>query len=442
MKPGRWRNVILVVAAMALSLPLNLLGPLRPIRALAYTWDASVDTSHVPATWFTQTSPGFDITLTNPGTATWLAGGPIPVHFSVYFSPQNRDTVNDCVGGLGTCRYALPADVPAGGFATIHGQKATPFDVATYTLDLDLVREGLFWFETQTPNLPVSVGFQVKVACGSFCTTVVNSGTTQYWRLNDHQNGAGPYRHFMGATDAVVIAGYAATTTDGRLPADADAGSASLHVAPVFQAEPNNNSLNIPAGVSGFPDTAVMALGGWVKQDSDQAGHGACFIEGSPVNGTGWLCRDTAGNVSFSLDVLGSTHDHFFVASGGAVLDGGRWHYVLGRYQDGANAESELWVDGSLVATAAKPVGGECTGSEPVKAIREVYIGQNFHGFFSEVAYWQNSLSISYIGPLASLPVGGALTAAQAAGGGVNATCPCLAIDIVHGNVTPVPIDT
>src|SRR5256712_800351 len=284
MKPGRWRNVILVVAAMALSLPLNLLGPLRPIRALAYTWDASVDTSHVPATWFTQTSPGFDITLTNPGTATWLAGGPIPVHFSVYFSPQNRDTVNDCVGGLGTCRYALPADVPAGGFATIHGQKATPFDVATYTLHLDLVREGLFWFETQTPNLPVSVGFQVKVACGSFCTTVVNSGTTQYWRLNDHQNGAGPYRHFMGATDAVVIAGYAATTTDGRLPADADAGSASLHVAPVFQAEPNNNSLNIPAGVSGFPDTAVMALGGWVKQDSDQAGHGACFLEGSPVN--------------------------------------------------------------------------------------------------------------------------------------------------------------
>jgi hypothetical protein len=321
---------MLIALGASLSLPLSLLGPLRPITALALTWDASVDTSHVPATWLTQTSPAFDITVTNTGTATWPSGGANPVHVAVYFTFQNRDAANDCVGSVGSCRYALPADVPSGGHATIHVQKATPFDVGAYTLDIDMVQEGLFWFETQTPNLPVAVNFQAKVACSSYCTIVENSGPAHYWRLNDHQNGAGPYRDVMGTMDQTVGSGYSASTTDGRLAADADSGAASIHVAPAFQSEPNNNSLNIPVA-AGMPDATITALGGWVKQDSDQPGHGACFMLGSPVNGDGWLCRDAMGALSFTLDVLCNTHDHFFIAYGGSALDDGRWHYVLGR---------------------------------------------------------------------------------------------------------------
>ena len=123
------------------------------------------------------------------------------------------------------------------------------------------------------------------------------------------------------------------------------------------------------------------------------------------------------GALSFTLDVLCNTHDHFFIASGGSLLDDGRWHYILGRFQDGTGAESELWVDGSLVGTAPKPNSGECTGTEPIKPIREVYLGQNFHGFFSETAYWQSQLSTSAIGPLARVRIGGPVTAAQTAGG-------------------------
>src|SRR5260370_31143075 len=63
-----------------------------PLTALALTWDATVDTSHVPTLWYTQTSPSFDVTITNTGTATWPAGGPNPAHVPVYFSYENRVT--------------------------------------------------------------------------------------------------------------------------------------------------------------------------------------------------------------------------------------------------------------------------------------------------------------------------------------------------------------
>src|SRR5260370_38536049 len=240
MRASRWRPALLIAVGVLLSLPPSLLGSLHPLTALALTWDATVDTSAVPTLWYTQTSPSFDVTITNTGTATWPAGGPHPVHVAVYFSYENRDT---CCP-----RYVLPADVAPNASVTIHVvQKPAPFDVGTYTLDIDLVKEGQFWFETQTPNLPVGVSVQVKVACGSYCTIVTNSGPFEYWRLNDHQNGVGPYRDVMGRADQTT-GGTGAPVSDGQLPADADAGAPSIHVFPAFPAEPNHNSLNYPVG--------------------------------------------------------------------------------------------------------------------------------------------------------------------------------------------------
>jgi hypothetical protein len=405
MKATRWRTAIVVALGLTLSLPLSLLGPLRPLSALALTWDASVDTSHVPTLWYTQTSPSFDVTVTNTGTATWPAGGPNPVHVDLYFSNENRD---------GACcpRYALPNDIAPNASVTIHASKTAPYDVGSYTLDINLVKENEFWFETQTPNLPVGVSVQAKVACGAYCTVVTNSGPTHYWRLNDRTGGGGAYRDVLGGMDQGIISGMFGTVSDVKPPADADAGAASIHTTPTFQIEPSNNGQNVPVGAT-IPNwqqsPPFYSVGGWVKQDGDQPGHSSCFLEGSPVNGDAWLCRDVNGYLSFRLNVVCANHDHFFLSYGNPLLDDGRWHYVLGRYTDGPPAEGELWVDGVLVGSAAKPVPAECAGQpQPVQGIREIYIGQNFHGYFSEVAYWQNPLAASSIGPLASVPVGGA----------------------------------
>src|SRR5260370_30774411 len=122
MKGRRWRIATLIGVGASLSLPLSLLGPLRPIPALALTWDASVNTAQVPATWYTQTSPAFDVTVTNTGTATWPAGGPNPVHRAFYFTNQHRDTVNDCTGG----GWAWPDARARGGVARGSGPDPRP----------------------------------------------------------------------------------------------------------------------------------------------------------------------------------------------------------------------------------------------------------------------------------------------------------------------------
>ncbi|MDQ6712085.1 MAG: hypothetical protein M3Z28_02710, partial [Candidatus Dormibacteraeota bacterium] len=146
MKLTRWRNALLLTIGLALGLPLSLLGPLGPIPALALSWDASLNTSNVPTIWYTETSPAFDVTVTNIGTATWPAGGTTPVRVAVYFTNENRDACSHC-------RYTLPYDVAPNGSATVHVQRSGPFEVGSYTLDVNLVKETQFWFDTQTPNL-------------------------------------------------------------------------------------------------------------------------------------------------------------------------------------------------------------------------------------------------------------------------------------------------
>ncbi len=331
----------------------------------------------------------------------------------------------------------MPADVPPGGKATIRVQKATPFDVGTYSLVFNMVEEGVLWFDTQTSDLPVTASIQAKVACGAYCMNVLNSGATHYWRLNDITHGAGVYRDVIGGMDE--SSGGSGNITEGRLPADADPGAASIHLAPPFQSPPSPDVLG--ATIPNYPQP-IIALGGWVKEDSDEIGQArACFLEGSPTNGTGYMCRDSSGNISYQLQVVCAGSDYTFIAGTGAVLDDFHWHYVLGRY-DAINTRSELWIDGVLVATAQKPTTSPCTGSEPVKPIREIFMGNNFHGFLSEVAYWQVSLPTSYIPALASNPNGGAYTAAQSAGGGLNLCLPCLVSSLLHGNATLTPVDT
>jgi hypothetical protein len=394
-------GIVFALAVAPTALP-------APVLA-AGAWDASVDTTTVPTVWSTNALTTFDLRLTNTGTNTWPAVPPdgTRVDVSVYFSGQNRDAVTDCLGDLGACRYALPADVPPGGSATIHVKKSTPFDHGDYTLIIDLVKENQFWFSAQSPNLPVGVAVQAVVPCEPYCGSVRATGPTDYWRLNDTIAGSGSTRDAVKLNDFYFRADVNSGVTGGQLapPNDTDATAASIHVAPPFQPEPNNNSLNISGGAAVGPPsgTTITALGGWVKEDPDQLGHGGCFILGSPVNGNAWLCRDAAsGTLSFVYAVVCNQHGHAFIAYGPAALDDGQWHYILGRYQDQPVAESELWIDGQLVGSAPKPATGECNGTEPANPIREIFVGQNFHGSLSEVAYWGGPLSASGAASLAA----------------------------------------
>jgi hypothetical protein len=82
-----------------------------------------------------------DVPLTNSGTTTWNAGGSNPVRLSYHW----HDNAGRLLVWDGE-RTALPADVPSGGSTTVSARVVAP-TVSPVTLTIDLVREGIAWFQ-------------------------------------------------------------------------------------------------------------------------------------------------------------------------------------------------------------------------------------------------------------------------------------------------------
>lgn len=86
------------------------------------------------------------ITLRNTGSITWRWGGGNPFRLGYrYFrnrkpleTPTDRDLRTD-----------LPDEVPAGAEVTIEARVALPDEPGNYTLELDMVHEGVTWFKDQ-----------------------------------------------------------------------------------------------------------------------------------------------------------------------------------------------------------------------------------------------------------------------------------------------------
>lgn len=94
-------------------------------------------------TYLTGTTHMLQVPVTNIGTATWNASGTAPIVLSYHWHDSGgRLLVWD---GL---RTALPADVAPGASTTITARIRTPDGAASpVMLTLDLVREGVAWFE-------------------------------------------------------------------------------------------------------------------------------------------------------------------------------------------------------------------------------------------------------------------------------------------------------
>lgn len=84
-----------------------------------------------------------NITVKNKGTETWNKNGKEPVHISYHWKNANGTVVPD---GL---RTSLPYDVIPGDAINSKILIKTPDKEGNYTLVIDLVKEGVSWFETQ-----------------------------------------------------------------------------------------------------------------------------------------------------------------------------------------------------------------------------------------------------------------------------------------------------
>jgi hypothetical protein len=96
------------------------------------------------------------LTVRNVGLLTWPAAAGQPVRLGYHwYDPARKQTV--LFDGQ---RTALPADVPPGGHVTFESTVLAPPQAGFYTLQLDMVQEGLLWFSdhgAETGEIPLRV---------------------------------------------------------------------------------------------------------------------------------------------------------------------------------------------------------------------------------------------------------------------------------------------
>ena len=139
-------------------------GRVNALRAVTFStavrYGASYDVSAVPAKGTIAVPLSTQVRLTNTSSFTWTAAGTNPVRLGYHWV----DLAGNVVVWDGQ-RSPLPADVASGGPVTVSATIATPTKPGTYTLQLDLVREGVTWFSTAgAPAASVTVAITSGLA--------------------------------------------------------------------------------------------------------------------------------------------------------------------------------------------------------------------------------------------------------------------------------------
>jgi len=129
------------------------MGPASaPSNALTVSplWSATYDLSAAPRAWATNQTQPVTIKLTNQGSQAWPAGGATPVHVSMHFTTSTGGWPNQVASYFTAWttdqRFALPADVAAGGSTTVTMPVTAPSAMSGTFLEAALVKENQLWF--------------------------------------------------------------------------------------------------------------------------------------------------------------------------------------------------------------------------------------------------------------------------------------------------------
>ncbi len=114
------------------------------------------------------------VTLKNTGAAAWSSAGPSMVDVSYHWHDQSGNTV--VWDGV---RSLLTADVAPNATATANVKITAPLNAGTYTLTIDLVREGVGWF-AQMGSVPFKQALTVE-ASRFAAGFALPSAMSSYW---------------------------------------------------------------------------------------------------------------------------------------------------------------------------------------------------------------------------------------------------------------------
>ncbi|MFN2520943.1 MAG: N-acetylmuramoyl-L-alanine amidase [Candidatus Limnocylindria bacterium] len=130
--------------------------PVRDQWFRSADWSADWINDNVPRDWTAGQTRTVTVTVTNDGGRTWPAGGTNPVRLGYSWTSTATGNVF-----TSSDRANLSSDVAPGGTATLSIAVTAPAYPTTYTMTLDLVKEGEFWFADKgvaPDETPAAVG--------------------------------------------------------------------------------------------------------------------------------------------------------------------------------------------------------------------------------------------------------------------------------------------
>ncbi|MGH2499290.1 MAG: N-acetylmuramoyl-L-alanine amidase [Candidatus Limnocylindria bacterium] len=257
--------------------------PYRDMWFRSADWSADWRSDTVARTWTAGESRVVSVTVRNDGGRPWPAGGSNPVRLGYYWT-------SDATGNEfpSSTRAPLPADVPVGQTVTLTIPVTAPPYPTNYTLALDLVKEGEFWFKDKgVPPATTSVAAGIDPRATYTVTpvaftasqtatvpvTVRNDGTSIFPITSAYPVNLG-YHWYDGAGKVVVWDG--ART---RLPADLAPGT-SVQLQAQVTAPPSGGSYSLRFDL-------VQEGIAWFSSRGTATGNVSASVAGPPIKSYG-----------------------------------------------------------------------------------------------------------------------------------------------------------
>lgn len=116
-----------------------------------------------------------------------------------------------------------------------------------------------------------------------------------------------------------------------------------------------------------------------------------------------------------------ASYDDLIVAQYNTTLPNGIWHHVVGRVKAGSTAE--LWINGSLAATAANTTTSIYSSNSNIEigSYATGFAGTHFQGYIDDVMVWDRHIHDEHIRTLYRIGRGGAYTPRRRVFAGVDA---------------------
>ncbi len=325
------------MGGLALALT-ALFSSLSVKTTLAASNSAQYSLSGQPSTFTPGGSASYSVTVTNNGSSTWQAGGSNPYHLGIHFINGNGSWATDQ-------RWALPSNLAPGQNATIHVTVTAPSAGGTYTLQEEMVQEGITWFWQYLNNAvtvgaasggpPLAAQYSVSGQPGSFSpggsasysVTVTNTGS-----LTWQAGGSNPFHlgiHFVNgngswATDqrwalATNLAPNQSATINVSVTAPGAAGTYTLQEQMVEEGiawfpQHLDNSVSVGSSTSsscpGSQSGCIQAMLNIINADRSQAGVAPLTLNTTESNGTP-TCVGSYGHSVHMAQMGAISHDQF-----------------------------------------------------------------------------------------------------------------------------------